>query len=441
MSGRPVLSPLGLPASTSAGAGLNVGVGVDPTSPANGDIWQTSTDLKARINGATRVIGPIVGEVRLLPKGSYSGWLECDGSYYSQSAYPALAAAIGTPPDFGPVTFQTIASNPLLGEIIYANSQYVCVSGTNIGVSSDAVTWTVTTPLSNNRSRIRYLNGVWVAFNYTTNSIDTSPDLSTWTTRTPLSGQYVTDVEWSAALGLYVAVGSGGGIATSPDLATWTGRTSGTTLILNSCNLLNGTLVAVTGATATSAYGSLCYILTSTDAVTWTKVYMPFMNGPSSGANASAYGNGVYVINTGFGPYYATSPTGTWTRSPIAAINSPLSQGNLIFDGSHFVIFAAGFIGYSSDGIDWRIVTPGGASVWMVAPNNMSNGTNTSNPRIALQGGKYTYFVPSSGAQFYIQKYSYNTSTQFPVPKRQPHASLSGLEGGANTRAYIYAGV
>lgn len=41
------------PASSTTRAGLNLGVGVDPTSPANGDFWNTSTHLYARIGGVT----------------------------------------------------------------------------------------------------------------------------------------------------------------------------------------------------------------------------------------------------------------------------------------------------------------------------------------------------------------------------------------------------
>jgi hypothetical protein len=43
-------------ASDSSEAGLNIPPGVAPTSPANGDIWTTSTGTYARINGAT--VGP-----------------------------------------------------------------------------------------------------------------------------------------------------------------------------------------------------------------------------------------------------------------------------------------------------------------------------------------------------------------------------------------------
>lgn len=41
-------------ASATGGAGLNIGQGVAPTSPNNGDVWITSAGLYGRVNGATQ---------------------------------------------------------------------------------------------------------------------------------------------------------------------------------------------------------------------------------------------------------------------------------------------------------------------------------------------------------------------------------------------------
>lgn len=45
-----------LPASTTAAASLNIPAGSDPTSPNNGDIWASGTDLKIRLGGTTYTI-------------------------------------------------------------------------------------------------------------------------------------------------------------------------------------------------------------------------------------------------------------------------------------------------------------------------------------------------------------------------------------------------
>ena len=44
------------PASATGSAGLRIVPGVNPTSPVNGDIWTTTTDLQVRLNGTTETI-------------------------------------------------------------------------------------------------------------------------------------------------------------------------------------------------------------------------------------------------------------------------------------------------------------------------------------------------------------------------------------------------
>lgn len=48
---------ISLPASSTISAGMNLGQGVAPTSPANGDVWMQSSGLFVRANGVT--IGPL----------------------------------------------------------------------------------------------------------------------------------------------------------------------------------------------------------------------------------------------------------------------------------------------------------------------------------------------------------------------------------------------
>jgi hypothetical protein len=52
LSGGTLTGKLNTPASTTATAGLNIGVGVNPTSPANGDMW-IGTTLAFRVSGST----------------------------------------------------------------------------------------------------------------------------------------------------------------------------------------------------------------------------------------------------------------------------------------------------------------------------------------------------------------------------------------------------
>lgn len=55
-----------LPASTTSAAPINLGEGVAPTSPVNGDVWATSTGLFAQINGATSRINDQLKQVRVI---------------------------------------------------------------------------------------------------------------------------------------------------------------------------------------------------------------------------------------------------------------------------------------------------------------------------------------------------------------------------------------
>ena len=41
-------------AATTSYASLNIPSGTAPTSPANGDIWFTGTDLKIQVGGTTK---------------------------------------------------------------------------------------------------------------------------------------------------------------------------------------------------------------------------------------------------------------------------------------------------------------------------------------------------------------------------------------------------
>jgi hypothetical protein len=68
-------------ASATGSAGFNIPPGAAPTTPVNGDIWETSAGIFARVNGAT--VGPLISAASipssLPPNGSAGGDLA--GSY------------------------------------------------------------------------------------------------------------------------------------------------------------------------------------------------------------------------------------------------------------------------------------------------------------------------------------------------------------------------
>jgi len=63
----PVATPLDIPGSSTSGAQFNIGIGSAPTSPNNGDLWETSVGLFARIAGLTYQLSPIIGPIALTP--------------------------------------------------------------------------------------------------------------------------------------------------------------------------------------------------------------------------------------------------------------------------------------------------------------------------------------------------------------------------------------
>ncbi len=58
-TGGTMTGPLVTAPSTTLNSGFNVPPGVAPTSPINGDVWETAAGIFARVNGAT--IGPLSG--------------------------------------------------------------------------------------------------------------------------------------------------------------------------------------------------------------------------------------------------------------------------------------------------------------------------------------------------------------------------------------------
>jgi hypothetical protein len=56
-AGGTLIGKLNLAPSTATNAGVNLGVGVAPSSPINGDMWITSSGLLAEINGSTVTFG------------------------------------------------------------------------------------------------------------------------------------------------------------------------------------------------------------------------------------------------------------------------------------------------------------------------------------------------------------------------------------------------
>jgi len=82
--------------STTVTAGLNVGIGVAPSVPNNGDIWETAGGLFARINGSNVNLGT-GGAAGLAFPAAVSGTVTSGGvPYFSSSILMSSSAALGS---------------------------------------------------------------------------------------------------------------------------------------------------------------------------------------------------------------------------------------------------------------------------------------------------------------------------------------------------------
>jgi len=266
---------------------------------------------------------------------------------------------------------------------------YVAVGQTGtILTSPDSVTWTrVTIPqVTQNFNHVAFLTGQFLAVG-DTGRIYSSPDGLDWTSRTTTTitnnlrsvthngSQFIlaTDSErlvvtpnfaaftsvnlpfnlnsprWAStsANGLTVVVGQGGEIASSTDGLDWRQRGSnGTMWQLNGISFLNTQWFAV---------GNNTGILTSPDAVTWTRLPIPAANW----LNAVAYSAGRYVI-VGDQGYITSSLDGTtWTGNTTASGTTQNLRGIAFANGRWIAVGAGGVIRTSTNGTTWTTVTSG----------------------------------------------------------------------------------
>lgn len=115
------------PAGSASAASMNVPAGSAPTTPVNGDLWASTTQLTYRMNGVSKNVAfwnansilPVVNGgtggnsqasakaalgITDIPAGALmpfagtsepSGWFFCDGRWLAVASYPALFDAIG----------------------------------------------------------------------------------------------------------------------------------------------------------------------------------------------------------------------------------------------------------------------------------------------------------------------------------------------------------
>ncbi|MBD2751600.1 T9SS type A sorting domain-containing protein [Spirosoma validum] len=347
--------------------GLFIGVGTDNTVAisTNGTTWMKSLiGTNYQLNGVTAG-SPVTGVVAVGVNGIIFG--SSNGGYsWSSKASPTTKT---------------------LNDVTYGGSLYVAVGeNSTILTSSEGNTWTVryaNTPVPVALRGVTYSGSQFVAVGYG-GVILTSPNGISWTMRQTNSGAALEDVAYGA--GKYVAVGGYPSNAKliSTDGITWTTQlpATGTDYNLYDITYGNGQFVAV------GYYGT---VLTSPNAITWTKRYLGLIetmqgvvyannqfitvgtsirrstdgtvwqatNAPDGQSNltSAAYGNGRYVV---IGNSYSSTSSAqvlistdgvTFNRTEFPTYPTP---SDVVFGQNLFVsVDYYGNILSSPDGVTW----------------------------------------------------------------------------------------
>lgn len=269
-----------------------------------------------------------------------------------------------TSPDGATFTDRTIASGAV--DVAWNGTVFCALIGTRTSyTSTDGITWTshaTALPNSggNNWNKIRWGNGVFLAFQSTTatTAAATSPDGVTWTARTMPSSQNWRDAIWNGFV--WVAVNSSALTslncsAYSSDNATWArGNLTNSTTGIYTVGW-NGTVFTANGRFNDFYYGY--------DGVNWNTNYGVVGLSGRTPLEKTLYNGTVLVMIAGNDGYYGVSSDGiAWTFGLLPA-GTQVIRDNFAWNGSTFCLL--GNIGgttypfTSSNGIDW---TKGGGT-------------------------------------------------------------------------------
>lgn len=332
------------------------------------------------------------GQIRYLANESDSipGYLKCDGSIVSQATYPELYSAVGLLPnnlDFTPIAN---SSGVVTNTVIYGGGQYVRAgAGGSLATSPDGITWTArTSGTANSINELIYAGGQYV-FVANSGIIGRSSDGVTWaTTTTPSFTFNMLGVSYGG--GLYLAVGVAGVAYTSPDAVTWTYKPTGTASTLYSAAYGLGYFVV---ATATG-------FIISTDGNSWTSVTSDSRVGP---IYSIAFGNNLFVASDAYGTILTfsnpVSPTIN-AQKPFPIVGQRVRYNNGLFLYTGWRTSAAAFVFVSTDGFSW-----------------MQLNSNISNTVYDLCYDTKMVIVGPANLLATNVLYTYNTSTEFALPK------------------------
>lgn len=395
------------------------------------------------LNAASVPTGAIVYAPESMNSAMVSaGYLACDGSILTQSSYAALYAAIGLIDDRG----TNFNNSAYIG--VNANVQCILSNGTRViavanntvyyASVSDPTSWTAGATVTGATTGIYVPNAGWQKFFLigSAGQIYVSSDGITWATKTSGTTQTLWDICWNG-FNLVVS-GNNGVILTNSDGNgdTWITRTTGTTANLRwlAANPSNGTVVCKIATTAFTT----AVLLVSTDgsAASWSPVTFPIRS-VSGGSLVYGLYNGSSAFVLKFTNLAATtlwtSTNGTsWTlrdsaRSFLIGTNETNNSSSKVFWNSSLSRYYSANnnlhgMFYSFDTLVWKA----GFSPLGNASISLSMFMDSTNAYVGFANG-IIYYAPLT--------YSYNTSTQFKLPKLDINAQVSSQLG--NIIGYI----
>jgi len=353
---------------------------------------------------------PTGGILQLGSSTTPSGYLKCDGSTYTKSSYPALAAVLGSLPVSSP---QYNVYTYFNSAIFYTNSLVIAIQGgdgvvwvsSNNGSSFTGYTITSTYyPFADGNSGSS-ASLVWTGTNYVSPAgtgggtaagivYSSSITTTTWTNVTSGINVLIGPMAYTGSRVVAVATSGGASYYSTTNGTSWSA--GGSTGIVSNANMMvyAAGLLVVGGGTSGNASA---YIATSTDGTTWTSRTIPSGATTNSAVQYITYQNSLFIATTTQGAVY-TSPDGiTWT---FKTQNSNIN-GQVMYLAATSTYYVNGY--YSTDLVNWGLIPVAIGQTAYIAQKNSTDGT-----RIYAVNGFYI--------KTYNPFYSYTTSTQFIVP-------------------------
>jgi prepilin-type N-terminal cleavage/methylation domain-containing protein len=275
-------------------------------------------------------------------------------------------------------------NNPLgwgssTNDVVFGNGYFVVVGGSSgsSATSSDGVSWRANNGNVGVASgNVTYGNGIFVAAG--SDSIKTSTDAITWTTRTVISNSWQ-DVKFdnnqfvAVANPAYTNATLGTWVATSPNGIDWTTRNLAYDLPWQSVAAGNGKVVALANRGADNTVK-----ISSDNGDTWTQL----TGVPVGTWKKLVYGNGMFVAygSTATNNVMYSSNGTNWTAITLGSG----SGRDIAYLNNKFMAYGDDKVWFSTDGINWT----GG--------NAISGGSNTNS--FAYGKGMYVNVYSNSSA-------------------------------------------